>query len=383
MAIHFTKKEFSDRKSKVIQKLKKQKLDGLLMFKQESMYWLTGYDSFGFVYFQCLVLTAKGDLVLLTRAPDLRQAQNTSIIKDIRIWVDKDKSNPADELKNILSELSLEKSNLGVEYEAYGLTGRNAIRLNNSLINFTTLHDKSELISFLRVLKSPAEIVYVKKAAELADKAMDAAWKHAHAGQNESKILAEMQGAIFNGGGDYPANEFIIGSGKNALLCRYQSEKRNLDEVDQLSIEWAGTYKHYHSAMFRTIPIGKVNGKQKKMYEACVEALKACEKKLKPGNKVGDVFDVHAEIFDRLGYKKSRMNACGYSLGTTFAPNWMDWPMLYTGNPVILSSGMVFFMHMILMDSDNQIAMNLGETYLVTSDGNERLGKKKIDLVIG
>ena len=383
MAIHFTKEEFLKRRSKVIEELKKQNLDGLLMFRQESMYWLTGYDTFGYVYFQCLVLTAKGDLVLLTRAPDLRQAQNTSIIKDIRIWVDKDKSNPADELKNILSELSLEKSNLGVEYEAYGLTGRNAIRLNNSLINFTNLHDKSELISFLRVLKSPVEIVYVKKAAELADKAMDAAWKHAHAGQNESKILAEMQGAIFNGGGDYPANEFIIGSGKNALLCRYQSEKRNLDEVDQLSIEWAGTYKHYHSAMFRTIPIGKINDKQKKIYEACVEALKACEKKLKPGNKVGEVFDVHAEVFDKLGYKKSRMNACGYSLGTTFAPNWMDWPMLYTGNPVILQPGMVFFMHMILMDSDNQLAMNLGETYLITNEGNERLGEKKIDLVIG
>jgi len=308
VAIYFKKEEFSERKSKVIKELKEQHLDGLLMFRQESMYWLTGYDTFGYVYFQCLILTIKGDLVLLTRAPDLRQAQNTSIIKDIRIWIDKDKSDPTDELKNILSELSLAKSNLGVEYEAYGLTGRNAIRLNNSLKNFTTLHDKSELISFFRVIKSPAEIVYVKKAAELADKAMDAAWKYAHAGQNESKILAEMQGAIFNGGGDYPANEFIIGSGKNALLCRYQSEKRNLDEVDQLSIEWAGTYKHYHSAMFRTIPIGKINDKQKKMYEACAEALKACEKKLKPGNKVGEVFDVHAEVFDKLGYKKSRMN---------------------------------------------------------------------------
>ena len=84
-----------------------------------------------------------------------------------------------------------------------------------------------------------------------------------------------------------------------------------------------------------------------------------------------------------LGYKKSSMNACGYSLGTTFAPNWMDWPMLYTGNPVVLKEGMVFFIHMILMDSDNQLAMNLGETYLVTSSGNERLGKKKIDLVVG
>ena len=383
MAIHFTKEEFLERKSKVIAKLKKENLDGLLMFRQESMYWLTGYDTFGYVYFQSLILTSKGDLILLTRAPDLRQAQNTSIIKDIRIWMDKDNANPADELKNILSELGLEKSNLGVEYEAYGLTGRNAIRLNNSLENFASLHDKSELISYLRITKSPTEIVYVKKAAELADNAMEVVWKYAHAGQDEAKILAEMQGVIFKGGGDYPANEFIIGSGKNALLCRYQSEKRKLDEIDQLSLEWAGTYKHYHSALFRTIPIGKVNDKQKKMYAACVEALKSCENKLKPGNKVGEVFDVHADIFDRLGYKKSRMNACGYSLGTTFSPNWMDWPMLYTGNPVVLQPGMVFFMHMILMDSENELAMNLGETYLITPTGNERLGKKKLDLVIG
>jgi len=383
MGIHFTKDEFADRKSKVVNELKKQGLDALLMFRQESMYWLTGYDTFGFVFFQSLILTVKGELVLLTRAPDLRQAQNTSIINDIRIWVDKDKSNPADELKNILSELSLEKSNLGIEYEAYGLTGRNAIRLNNSLKNFATLHDKSELISHFRAIKSPAEIIYVKKAAELADKAMDAAWKHARAGVNESKILAEMQGAIFNDGGDYPANEFIIGSGKNALLCRYQSEKRNLDKVDQLSIEWAGTYKHYHSAMFRTIPIGKANEKQQKMYEACAEALSSCQNKLKPGNKVGEVFDTHAKTLDNFGYKNSRMNACGYSLGALFAPNWMDWPMLYTGNQYIIKPGNVFFMHMILMDSDNQLAMNLGETYLVTKNGNERLGKKKLDLVIG
>jgi Xaa-Pro dipeptidase len=383
MSIHFTKEEFKERQLKVIKELKNQGLDALLMFKQESMYWLTGYDTFGFVFFQCLVLTAKGDLILLTRAPDLRQAQNTSIINDIRIWVDKDGSSPSDELKNILVELGLEKLKLGVEYESYGLTGRNAIKLNSSLKDFATLQDKSELISHFRVIKSPAEITYVKKAAQLADNAMEAAWMYAHSGVNESKILAEMQGTIFNGGGDYPANEFIIGSGKNALLCRYQSEKRNLDKIDQLSIEWAGTYKHYHSAMFRTIPIGKINDKQKKMYNACVVALKACENKLKPGSTTGDVFDTHAKIFDELGYKNSRMNACGYSLGALFAPNWMDWPMLYTGNPYVIQPGNVFFMHMILMDSENELAMNLGETYLVTENGNERLGKKKLDLVVG
>ena len=210
MALHFTKKEFSLRKSKVVAELKRQNLDALLMFKQESMYWLTGYDTFGYVFFQSLILTSKGNLVLLTRAPDLRQAQNTSIIKDIRIWIDNEGSKPANELKNILNELNLEKSNLGVEYDAYGLTGKNAINLNNSLKNFSNLHDKSQLVSKLRLIKSSQEIEYVRKASELADKALEEVWKNAKAGVSEGKILAEMQKIIFEGGGDYPANEFMV-----------------------------------------------------------------------------------------------------------------------------------------------------------------------------
>ncbi len=382
MALHFSKEEFKKRKSLVLKSMEDQNLDALLMFRQESMYWLTGYDTFGYVFFQTLVLDQKGNIILLTRAPDLRQAQNTSNIQDIRIWIDKDGANPTDDLKVILNELNLKGKKIGIEYEAYGMTGRNALRLNKSLKEYCEIEDQSELITKHRVIKSQEEIVYVKKAAELADNALDQAWKYAKNGASESKILAEMQKVVLEGGGDYPANEYIIGSGHNALLCRYQSEKRNLSADDQLSIEWAGTYKHYHSAMFRTILIGKSNPKHIKMHEACVEALTNCQKKLIPNNTVGEVFDTHAKTFDDLGYNKSRMNACGYSLGSTFSPNWMDWPMLYTGNPYIIKPGNVFFMHMILMDSDNQLAMNLGETYLVTKNGNERLGKQKIDLVV-
>ncbi len=382
MGLFFTKEEFSSRKTKVLKSMKEQNIDALLMFRQESMYWLTGYDTFGFVFFQTLILDKKGNLILLTRAPDLRQAQNTSNIQDIRIWVDKDNSNPTNDLKIILDELNLKGKNLGVEYDAYGLTGRNSMLLNSSLKDYCKLEDQSELITKLRVVKSLEEIVYVKKAALLADKVLERVWKIAKAGVSESKILAEMQSVVLEGGGDYPANEYIIGSGKNALLCRYQSEKQILSNPDQLTIEWAGTFKHYHSAMFRTIPIGKANKKHFVMHEACLEALKNCENKLKPGNKLGEVFDVHAKIFDNLGFKDSRMNACGYSLGTTFSPNWMDWPMIFTNNKYVIQPGNVFFMHMILMDSKNQLAMNLGETYLVNKNGNERLGKLKLDLVV-
>ena len=382
MALHFSKEEFKSRKSNILNSMKEQNIDALLMFRQESMYWLTGYDTFSYVFFQTLVLDQKGNLILLTRAPDLRQAQNTSNINDIRIWVDKDGSNPTDDLKIILDELNLKGKKIGIEYEAYGLTGRNAIKLNQSLENYCSIEDKSELITKLRVVKSDEEIAYIRKAANLADLALEEVWKYAKSGASEAKILAEMNRVIFEGGGDYPANEFIIGSGNNALLCRYQAEKQILNKEDQLTIEWAGTYRHYHSAMFRTIPIGKANQKHFKMHEACIEALTNCESKLKPGNKIGEVFDIHAKTFDDHGFKNARMNACGYSLGATFSPNWMDWPMLYTGNPYVIQSGNVFFMHMILMDSESNLAMNLGETYLVTENGNERLGKQKLDLVV-
>ena len=177
MALHFTSQEFKNRKENVLKEIRNAGIDALLMFKQESMYWLTGYDTFGYVFFQCLVLDKSGNIILLTRAPDLRQAQNTSNIKDIRIWIDKDEANPNNDLIRILNELKLEGKKIGIEYNAYGLTGKNAILLNNSLGNNYKIEDRSELISKLRVIKSKEEIIFVKKAAELADKALDEVWK--------------------------------------------------------------------------------------------------------------------------------------------------------------------------------------------------------------
>ena len=122
MGLHFSTEEFSKRKQEVLKNMKEQNLDALLMFRQESMYWLTGYDTFGYVFFQTLILDQKGNIILLTRAPDLRQAQNTSNIKDVRIWVDQDGINPTDDLKQILNELDLkDKTNLDKDF--YVFTG--------------------------------------------------------------------------------------------------------------------------------------------------------------------------------------------------------------------------------------------------------------------
>lgn len=381
MALHFPREEFDGRVSRTVAALEARGLDGLLMFKQESMYYLTGYDSFGFCFFQCLFLGADGRTMLLTRAPDLRQAENTSTIRDIRVWVDGHGATPAAQLRETLRELGQAGRRLGVEYESYGLNARLGRLLDETMEGFCALEDASDLVTGLRVVKSEAELAHVRRAAELADAALDEAHRLAGPGADEGEILAAMQGAIFRGGGDYPANENIIGSGPDALLSRYFTGRRRLDARDQLTLEFAGAYRHYHACLMRTIVIGPALPVQRDMHDAALEALAACREALRPGRPVGEAFDAHARAMDRRGYRHARMNACGYSLSAMFAPTWMDAPMLYTGNPFLAAPGMVFFLHMITMDSEAGLAMCPGESVVVTETGNARLSAASLDLV--
>lgn len=383
MALHFSNSEFAARQQRVIDDLRLKGLDGLLIFKQESMFYLTGYDTFGYCFFQCLYINTDGKLFLLTRAPDLRQAQHTSNIEDIRIWVDTNAHNPADDLRDTLKEYDARGKRLGVEMQAYGLTAANWVGVEKSLSDFCSLTDASELVNAHRLVKSDAEIAYVRKAAELADDALDEARELAKPGAFEGDILAAMQSRVFRGGGDYPGNEFIIGSGKDALLCRYFTGRRHLSDNDQLTLEFAGAYRRYHAALMRTIVIGKPQPEHLQMYRAGADALRACLDTVRPGNTMGDVFNAHSHTLDNAGMSPHRMNACGYSLGATFTPTWMDGGMFYRDNPTTIKENMVLFIHIILMNSPRNIAQTLGETVRVTDKGCERLSRHSEEMLLG
>ncbi len=379
--LHFSTEEFAVRHGRMESELENRGLDGMLIFAPESHYWLTGYDTFGFCFFQCLVVGGN-EPVLLTRSADLRQAELTSNIGDIRIWKDGKNAKPESDLADLIKELGLANKRLGIEFDTHGLTYRNGLMVSEALAGLVDLVDASDLFSALRLVKSEAEIAYVRKAAELADDALEAGLEHVVPGGSESRILAAMQGAVFAGGGDYPGNEFIIGSGEHALLCRYSSGRRNLSPVDQLTLEWAGVYRHYHAAMMKTVVVGEPTPYQRSLHASVREALAKSESRLVPGARMGEVYDAHRQTLDAHGLSESRLNACGYSLGARFSPSWMDPQMFYEGAKTLIQPGMVFFLHMIVMDSANQTAMCLGRTSLVTPDGPEPLSSYPLDLIV-
>ncbi|MCO4315816.1 Xaa-Pro peptidase family protein [Phyllobacterium sp. 21LDTY02-6] len=382
MALHFEPEEFSARRDRLMMVMTEQKLDAMLLFSQESMYWLTGYDTFGFCFFQCLVVKADGSNVLMTRSADLRQARHTSNIENIVVWADRDNANPAADLRELLNDLDLLGCRIGIEYQTHGLTAANGRKLDEQLAAFGQLVDASGLVDRLRLLKSPAEIAFSKKAAALGDEALEAALKLVKAGADEGAILAAMHSAIFSGGGDYPANEFIIGSGDDALLCRYKAGRRKLTKNDQLTLEWSGVYRHYHAPMMRTILTGKVSKRHQELYDAAREALEAVETALTPDSTFGDVFEAHSKVMEAHDLTRHRLNACGYSVGARFTPSWMDMPMFYSGNPEPIQPDMTLFAHMIIMDSDSQSAMTLGRTYLTTNGAAQPLSRLGLDLIV-
>jgi Xaa-Pro dipeptidase len=381
MALAVTAEEYAQRRERVGQALVAAGLDGLLCFHQESMYWLCGYETFGYCFFQCLVLTADGRMTLLTRAPDRLQARHTSDLEDVRIWADGAVAEPADQLVDVLAERGLRAARIGVEYDAAGLTGRHALRLERALAGCAQTVDASDLVARLRLIKSPTELAYIRRAAGLADDALDAALRRIAPRAWEGDVLADMQAAVLRGGGDYPGNPFVVGSGADALLCRDHTGRRRLDSDDQLTLEWAGAYRRYHAAMMRTALLGEVEPEHRSLHAAATDAMAACVETARPGRTCGEVFDAHARVLDEAGLHDYRLNACGYAMGAKFAPSWMDWPMLYAGNPAELAADMAFFIHIIIMNRDTGRAMTLGQTVEITDAGAVSLHRHGSELL--
>lgn len=380
----FSREEHLERQARLRRTLKEQRFDAMLVFAQESHFWLTGYDTGGFVFFQCAIVTADDrPIVLLTRRPDLLQARQTSTMEDIRIWWDAEDANPARDLRGILEEMGLAGGRVAVELNTHGLTGWNLWRLQKALDGFCTLDDDGHMIRRLRLIKSPAEIAYVRTAAKLLDRSLEVVIATAKPGVMDASLTAAYLKVVLEGGGDMPPNAPLFNSGSRAVYGRGVSMPRVLEPVDQILVEYPVAYRRYNVKTEWTILLGRAPDRQRYMYEAARNTLERMTEIARPGTTLGEIFDVHADGLDRAGFRAHRYGATGYSVGCTFSPTSMDVPpMIYSGNPTQCQPGMTLFYHVMIGDSDTGYAMGVGHTLLVTDGAPEVLTSLPDDLTV-
>ena len=384
MGLHFSTEEHEDRVARARELLRQRDLAALLIFSQESHFYLTGYDSVGYLFFQAALLTADDrPIVLLTRRPDLQQAKETSTISDVRIWYNTVDADPARDLRDIMQEHGLEGARVGVELDTYGLTGASWESVRCAMDDWCRLEDASDIVRRLRLVKSAAEIGYVRKAACLADRALTAMVDTIRPGGIDSEIAAAGLSEILRGGGDTPPAGPLVNSGRRALYGRSVCGAHEIEARDQITIEFAATYHRYNACIMRTAVVGPVEQAHRDFFAVVRDALQAMTAAAAPGRPLGEIDDAHRRVFDAAGHQVNRFAACGYSLGATYRPSWMDVPpMLYSGNPMLAEPGMILFLHAMLADADKGLAMSAGHTILVTQEGSEVLSALPLELPI-
>ncbi|WP_371223683.1 M24 family metallopeptidase [Roseovarius sp. 2305UL8-3] len=365
--LHFDRQEYADRQHKARARMAALGLDGLLVFKAEDNYWLTGYESDGFCIFGCLFMGADGGLTHLVRPADLGNVGYSSSCSDIRVSLDGADQSRAEHIRDMLRDLGMAGKRIGIQVDTMGLTPRLYLEIEAALSDWCILSAAPDFIRELRLIKSPAELDYFRKAGECLDQAFAATVEATQPGAFEGDIYATFYETLFRLGADLPAHIPPIGGGDAALNLRYTSGRRHIGENDQVTLELGLAWRHYHAAGMGVVLTGPdVNPRHLKMHEVSVKALDAVQARLRPGTTVGEIFDTYRDTLVDHDEADAVLTVCGYTMGAAWPPTWMEQPLIQAGNLVMLEPNMVFFTHMILNDRHTGLSMAVAEQAIIT-----------------
>jgi Xaa-Pro dipeptidase len=370
--VNFSENEFLERQARVRQEMAARGLDGLLVSRIEDQYWLCGLDTDGFVIFHMMFIGSAGQLTHVTRTADIASIDYSSLCDDVRVWEDAQGNPKSRAIKDMLESHGMGGKRIGIQLDSFGLLPTLHMELQEALDGWCQLIDASDLIRVMRLVKSPQELDYHRQAGRILDRACARAIELTAPGADEGHVLAEVYRVIWEEGADIPANRMPMGHGEKAMNVRYVTGRGRIAENDQVTFEMGDAWRHYHVAdMFTVLTGPSVDPRHLGMHAACVEALEKVQQTLRAGRTLGEVFEAHRGTLGARGFEHALLKACGYTMGATFPPTWMEPPMIYRDNPLVLERNMVFFTHMILSDQKTGLIMSLGETSIITDGAPE------------
>ena len=379
--LHFTRDEFNDRQNRVCKALGESNLDGLLLFRIEDMYWLTGLDTDGFYVFHCMYVGTDGALTYIARRVDRGNVLYSSIIEDYREWLDDLDTPPSRTIKDMLASHEMQGKRIGLQRDSMGLTAERYVELTETLEGWCELVPCSELVSNLRMVKSPTELAYLRKSGEITDKICNVAIEETRSGVFEGEVFGRILQTIYENDGDPPALRNPMGSGDSAPLGRYVTGRREVAQNDQFKFELGCGYRHYHTAnLFYVLTGPKVNSAYHRLYEAASEAIKEVQMTARAGNTVGDLFESHRRVYAEYALEEGILFSCGYQMGISFPPTWVGWPMIIASQPLVLEAGMTFFTHVV--SRAEGVAFGLGEQFIVTEGQPEIITHVPRELIV-
>jgi ectoine hydrolase len=376
----FSEEEFQRRVRKTKEMMDKGGMEMLLVMDPANMNYLTGYDGWSFYVHQGVIVSLDSPYPFwFGREQDSNGARITSWLPDDGIYGYPDEyvqsryTHTMRWVADLLREKGLGKKRFGLEMDGYWFNARMYVTLLEELAE-AVLMDGTNLVNWIKTVKSPAEVTYIKQAAQICEKVMQTAVNEIDVGVWEKDAAAKVSAAQIAGmdgfGGSSPAIFPIMPSAERTSSAHLTFDPdRQYRKNDVVLLELSGARHRYHAPLSRTVFLGEPPPDLQKTADDVVAGLQETLTFIKPGVTADEVEKRWRQAIAHTGLvKPSRV---GYSFGLNYVPDWGEHTIsLRPGDKTILEPGMTLhFMPGIWLET---YGFECSEPILVTESGCEK-----------
>jgi Xaa-Pro dipeptidase len=348
-------------------------LTALLLASPEDIYYLLGLNHLGYFAVTLLVLPLDGPPLLVSRAMESATVQ-VQAPRCVQVPYE-DGVDPAGAAIAALRQAGAGDGHVGVERSSMYLPLDVWERISGGLPE-VRWSDASGLVGQSRMVKSPREIAYVRRAAEISDRALRAGLARAGEGVTEREVAAAIYAELIRAGSESPGVPPMVRATPTLKLEHVTWSDRPLERGDALFVELSGSVARYHAPISRIVHVGEEPVGLRQMAAVSLTAFDAVRSALGPGERAGEVYEAWQRAVDAgLGHSRYRRHHCGYITGIGFAPSWTGSGTptgLRPGNDLVVREGMVFHVFSWIL-GQGAADYGVSDTALVTADGCELL----------
>jgi len=375
----FPPEVYFERMAAVQKRMATLDIDVLVCFNIASSCYLTGYDSHMAPTYQVTVLPAEGKPVFTCAELEAPVVNLHAVIEDVRVFDWTKASDTAVWLADLLTDLGFADKKIAMELKndenfAVGRAADAAtyITLKEKLPN-AEIVDGTRIVLEERLIKSEAELEYMREAGKITWKAIEAAIEATHEGVNENVIAGAAYRGGMEAGSELMSIDPMLMTGKyTGLVPHIPYRRHTVNRGDIVYLEMTGTYWRYNAPMMRSWLVGEPTDKQKLLAETSIAVLETLIAEAKPGRTGDDVAQIAKKHWEKTpgvwfhgGY--------GYAIGMALQPSWTEQAVyIAEGAERELEPGMCFHLPIICC-FPGEFGIGFSESIAITEDGAEVL----------
>ncbi|MSO92835.1 MAG: aminopeptidase P family protein [Rhodospirillales bacterium] len=377
----FPAQEYANRIVNARKAMEAKGVDVLLVRNTPNVAYLTGYEMTVGNEYVSLVLPLDRPATLHVQADQAALVPRHAWLGDVIAGPDLHQRGHYEQLAGIL-RTDYGNARIGIEMGRYPATAEGQAVLADTLSSARFV-DCTSLVFDLRVVKSPAELRFMRKAAAFTDIGIRAAMQALRVGNTDNDVGAAAYTAMLRAGSEAPYPAPFIHVGERTGWGPHLTWKRNpILPGDTINLELSGVYNRYVGPIYRTAVMGKPSDYVRRVSDACIDTLNTMFSFARPGMTAHEIATRAQKQLDPVRSEIYTGGSCGYSIGITISPNWVEHSFrMAPGNHRPVLAGMTFHSP-IAVRWPGKIGIAVSEAWTMTEKGAEVLTDMPRELLV-